>query len=437
MCSAAAALSPVSIAIRRIPVARSWVIASRAPGRIWSAKLIVPTTVPSRATQATVAVGSCSGMAMWLSVSNRWLPTRTDLPSTVAATPRPSRVSNAVGSATTIPAAVACSTTASASGCPERRSAAAANVKMSCSVKLGSRTVMVSTFGSPMVNVPVLSNTMVSTWARASRWRPPLTKMPLRAARAIAAIITIGVARPSSAGEVKIIKVTTLRTSRVAMNTITRNTTTTGINQAATLSARRWIGAWDASASSTRATIRAKVVSLPARSVRMSKAPACMIVPANTAESCCLSFGVGSPVIDASSTAAVPVTTTPSTGICSPARTRITSPGRMVSMSTTRSPVESRSRAVRGTVPIRPLIEARARSVFRSAMNSASRMIVINTAPATASPPINAKIVANVTNISVPILCSWTRSERPVLASGYSPTATVAHNTPIGTQSCA
>ena len=90
-----------------------------------------------------------------------------------------------------------------------------------------------------MVNVPVLSNTMVSTWARASRWRPPLTKMPLRAARAIAAIITIGVARPSSAGEVKIINVTTLRTSRVTRNTTTRNTTTTGINHAATLSASR------------------------------------------------------------------------------------------------------------------------------------------------------------------------------------------------------
>ena len=39
-------------------------------------------------------------------------------------------------------------------------------------------------------------------------------------------------------------------------------------------------------------------------------------------------------------------------------------------------------------------------------MNSANRMMVINTAPATASPPITAKIVANVTKISVPILCS-------------------------------
>lgn len=44
---------------------------------------------------------------------------------------------------------------------------------------------------------------------------PPLIRMPVRAARAIAAIITSGVAKPSSAGDVKIISVTIVRTSRV------------------------------------------------------------------------------------------------------------------------------------------------------------------------------------------------------------------------------
>jgi hypothetical protein len=69
-------------------------------------------------------------------------------------------------------------------------------------------------------------------------------------------------------------------------------------------------------------------------------------------------------------------------------------------------------------------------------MNSANKMMTMSTAPAVASPPISAVIVASVTKISVPILCSSMRSRTPVLVSGYRPIATVAHNTPIGTQPC-
>ncbi len=65
-----------------------------------------------------------------------------------------------------------------------------------------------------------------------------------------------------------------------------------------------------------------------------------------------------------------------------------------------------------------PRIEARARSVFNSAMNSAIRMMTISTAPAIASPPIKATTVATVTKISVPTFRSRTRSRNPVLTSG-------------------
>ena len=58
---------------------------------------------------------------------------------------------------------------------------------------------------------------------------PPLIRMPLRATRAMAANITNGVASPSSAGEVQIVSVMIVRTSRVTKKTTIWNTNTTGI----------------------------------------------------------------------------------------------------------------------------------------------------------------------------------------------------------------
>ena len=108
-------------------------------------------------------------------------------------------------------------------------------------------------------------------------------------------------------------------------------------------------------------------------------------------------------------------------------------PGVTWSSGTVRSPLSVRMVAVRGVAPISALIEARARSVLRSAMYSAIRMIVISTAPATYSPPSTAMTVATVTNNSVPIFRSVQRSWRPVFARGYSPIAIVISSTGIGT----
>ncbi|MHB1172536.1 MAG: hypothetical protein ACYCZY_08580 [Lacisediminihabitans sp.] len=81
-------------------------------------------------------------------------------------------------------------------------------------------------------------------------------------------------------------------------------------------------------------------------------------------------------------------------------------------------------------------IEARARSVLSSAMNSAMRMMVINTTPASGSPPTTATRVATVTKISVPILRMRMSSIKPVLASGYNPMATAPHKIATGTNCC-
>ncbi|WP_291311884.1 MULTISPECIES: hypothetical protein [unclassified Devosia] len=142
-------------------------------------------------------------------------------------------------------------------------------------------------------------------------------------------------------------------------------------------------------------------------------------MPAKTSAPSALSWGTLSPVMGAWLTAAAPPTTVPSTGIFSPVRTSTIWPALTSAMPTVRSrPSASRTSAVCGTEPISDLIEARARSVFNSAMNSAIRMITIRTAPATVSPPNTATRVAMVTKISVPILRSLNRSISPLLASG-------------------
>ena len=193
----------------------------------------------------------------------------------------------------------------------------------------------------------------------------------------------------------------------------------------ATRSASFCTGAWDSSAVSTRATMRENIVSPPTFCVSTSRAPSSTTVPANTVAPFCFSCGTLSPVMGAWFTDASPPATVPSTGIFSPARTMTISPTCTCSRGMVWSPPARRTRAVCGTLPMSALIDARARSVFSSAMNSAMRMMTINVAPATYSRPSIAMTVAIVTNTSVPIFRSRTRSTKPIFASGYRPMATM------------
>ena len=97
-------------------------------------------------------------------------------PSTFARTPFPGIASNSSGSPTVTSRALAPATMASASGCSERLSAAAARARSSCRSKPSTCSTSVSC-GSPRVMVPVLSSTTaVSAWAF-SRCSPPLKRI--------------------------------------------------------------------------------------------------------------------------------------------------------------------------------------------------------------------------------------------------------------------
>ena len=151
-----------------------------------------------------------------------------------------------------------------------------------------------------------------------------------------------------------------------AMKARTAMPTTAGTNQPATTSARRWIGARERCASPTICTICASMVSLPTRSARSTKLPDWLSVPPVALSPGPFSTGTGSPVSMASSTVLRPSSTSPSTGIFSPGRTRRRSPACTCSSGTSSSLPSSRTRrAVLGARPrsalIAPLVRSRAR----------------------------------------------------------------------------
>ena len=120
-------------------------------------------------------------------------------------------------------------------------------------------------------------------------------------------------------------------------------------------------------ASATSWTIRARSVSFPTFSARITKPPVPLSVEPVTRDPAPFSTGTGSPVTIDSSTLLVPSRTTPSTGTFSPGRTRRRSPGRTSSRGTSASePSAARRRAVFGARPSRalmaPLVRWRARS---------------------------------------------------------------------------
>ena len=234
---------------------------------------------------------------------------------------------------------------ASASGCSLVRSRAAASFMSAFSLMTGEpsarRAGMTSvTVGLPAVMVPVLSRTTARTPCSVSSASALLNKMPISAPRPVPTMIATGVARPRAHGQL----MTTTATAEVsasftlppvAMSHTTKVTaamaSTTGTNTPATLSARRAMGALVALASSTRRMIRARSVSAPTRVARKVKEPVRLTVAALTVSPMRFSTGMDSPVSALSSTAEEPSSTTPSTGIASPGRTRMVWPSWMSS----------------------------------------------------------------------------------------------------------
>ncbi len=189
----------------------------------------------------------------------------------------------------------------------------------------------------PTVTVPVLSMTSVSAFSINSSASALRARTPARAPRPVPTMIDIGVARPSAHGQATISTATALTRAKPMAGagpkidqTIKASSAarmTPGTNQPETVSASAWIGARERCASATICTIRARSVSLPTRSARMTKLPVVLRVAPVTWAPAAFSTGIGSPVSIDSSTALRPSSTTPSTGTFSPGRTRSRSPG--------------------------------------------------------------------------------------------------------------
>ena len=134
-------------------------------------------------------------------------------------------------------------------------------------------------------------------------------------------MMDIGVARPRAQGQAMVRTATALTTAWARRGSgphrpqttkaMLATRTTAGTNQAATTSARRWIGARERWASLTMRTIWASRVTAPTRWASMSRLPVPFNVAPMSPSPSDLATGIGSPVTIDSSTLLLPETTTP------------------------------------------------------------------------------------------------------------------------------
>ena len=187
----------------------------------------------------------------------------------------------------------------------------------------------------PVVTVPVLSSTTVSTSRVDSSTSGPLISRPSCAPRPVPTIRAVGVARPSAHGQAMIRTATAAVNADAALPPVASQTPrvasemaiTTGTNTADTRSARRWTCALPVWASVTRRAICASAVSAPTLVARTTSRPPAFTVAPASSEPGLTSTGIDSPVSMLMSMADVPSSTTPSVATLSPGRTTKRSPG--------------------------------------------------------------------------------------------------------------
>ena len=304
---------------------------------------MVPASCPLRAKKSGVLparanCSSCSvGTSMPSSAMRAALPAATILAPSRAVTPRPGSAVKSSTVRATMPISSARAMMASARGCSLFFSSAAASFMRAFSLMARvpsgrSAGRMSVTAGAPLVMVPVLSSTTVSTFCSVSSASALLNSTPISAPLPVPTIMASGVASPSAHGQL----MTTTATAEVsaslglpvrashATKVIAAMPRTTGTNTPATLSARRAMGALVALASSTSWMMRASAVSAPTRVARKVNEPVRLMVAAFTVSPGAFSTGIDSPVSALSSTAEDP--STPSTGTASPGRTRMVCP---------------------------------------------------------------------------------------------------------------
>ena len=202
----------------------------------------------------------------------------------------------------------------------------------------------------PVVMVPVLSSTAVSTSRVASSTSPPLITMPSWAPRPVPTMIAVGVASPSAHGQAMISTATAAVNASSAAAPSSSHTAsvpiatrmTTGTKMPEIRSARRCTGAFEPCASATSRAICASAVSLPTFVASTTSRPEVFTVAPNTVSPTLTSTGTGSPVSIDTSTADAPSTTRPSVAIFSPGRTTKRSPTASASIGTS-APDSSRA----------------------------------------------------------------------------------------------
>ena len=183
-----------------------------------------------------------------------------------------------------------------------------------------------SSFGLALVSVPVLSNTIVSAFAYASRCFPPFIIIRLSDASFIADITDIGVVSFIAHEKSTIRTDIALVMFLVSAYTIAVPSSVYGTRPSASFSALLCIPAFRSSDSSIIWMILFSLVSSFTDSVSIVSVPSSITVPACTVFPVFFSTAYGSPVIDASLTIASPWMTFPSIGITLPFRIFIWSP---------------------------------------------------------------------------------------------------------------
>ena len=211
-----------------------------------------------------------------------------------------------------------------------------------------------------MVMVPVLSRTIVLSFAAFSSASLLLKSMPFSAPFPVPAIMAVGVARPKAQGHAITRTATILiiaGTNSPSMphhmkNVITAERITAGTKNDDTRSASACMGALLPCASWTSLMICARAVFFPTLVAVNFKRPWPLTVPPVTTSFSFLSTGRGSPVSMDSSTDDMPSIIIPSTGILSPGRITTISPSFTAEIGTCFSSSFSSMVAVLGTRPI-------------------------------------------------------------------------------------
>jgi len=206
---------------------------------------------------------------------------------------------------------------------------------------------------SPLVRVPVLSNTTVVIFRVRSSTSTPLIRIPRLAPRPVPTMIATGVARPSAHGQATISTATPAisplpgppLSSHQPAKVASASAITVGTKTEEIRSARRCAWPLPAWAAETSDTIWASAVSEPTAVARTVSTPLVFTVAPATFAPIVLSTGTDSPVSIDSSTAEAPSMTSPSVGIFSPGRIRSRSPTRTASVGTITSTPSRRTRA--------------------------------------------------------------------------------------------